>query len=244
MTHLRLVNLDEERLPLKAGDLAPEILEAARLAAQEHAHAMAEKRRLPGPAADQKKRRRGPTRLRLYPELQARIVDLVRRGNYPTTAAVSQGIPDSTWQSWMAKGREARALSESGGKLTKTDELYRDLLGEVEAAWHDAEVKIVDVVQRLATGEVVSSVTEVFDDDDPERVKARTIHFVPPHPTTSRWMLEKMAPDRWGRNRIEVTGQDGGPIDVEVALSAREALREKLGLAAERMGLAKDEPDT
>lgn len=30
------------------------------------------------------------------------------------------------------------------------------------------------------------------------------------------WRLERRHPEQWGRRRVEVTGEDGGPVDVEV----------------------------
>ena len=43
---------------------------------------------------------------KLTPALQARIVKLVREGNYPETAAQSEGVHRDTYYSWMERGRE------------------------------------------------------------------------------------------------------------------------------------------
>ena len=48
------------------------------------------------------------------------------------------------------------------------------------------------------------------------------------------WIRERKAPDRWGRkdaSKVEVTGPDGGPIDMKVTLGVDQTAIEGLALA-------------
>lgn len=45
---------------------------------------------------------------KLTPEVQEKIVSLVRAGNYPEVAAQAAGIAGRTYYEWMAKGDEGR----------------------------------------------------------------------------------------------------------------------------------------
>lgn len=37
----------------------------------------------------------------------------------------------------------------------------------------------------------------------------------------SAWLLERRFPETWGRNRIEVTGKDGGPVAIAASIDAK-----------------------
>jgi hypothetical protein len=47
--------------------------------------------------------------LKLTPAIQTRIVQSVRNGNYPETAARIAGIPSTTFYRWMRVGKRARS---------------------------------------------------------------------------------------------------------------------------------------
>lgn len=50
----------------------------------------------------------------------------------------------------------------------------------------------------------------------------------------SAWRLERKYPDRWGkRDHVEVTGQDGGPIEIT---AARKILVDRITAIRERIG--------
>jgi hypothetical protein len=54
--------------------------------------------------------------------------------------------------------------------------------------------------------------------------------------------LEKRFPERFGRRRIEIAGEGGGPIEIDLA-SARETLARKLEKLARRAGEDAGDPD-
>jgi hypothetical protein len=83
----------------------------------------------------------GPGRpTRLTPEVHARIVQVVRAGNYLTVAAQFAGVGSSTLQSWLQRGRAAQALVDRGEQLPDTETRYLEFLGAVSAAEVTAEV--------------------------------------------------------------------------------------------------------
>lgn len=80
------------------------------------------------------------------------------------------------------------------------EEIYRDFRDALESARAQAEVRNVALIQKAAT-------------------------------TTwqaAAWHLERTSHQRWGRRTI-VTGEDGGPVRVEV--DHKQALKEALGIA-------------
>lgn len=55
------------------------------------------------------------------------------------------------------------------------------------------------------------------------------------------WKLERKYPERWGRTiRTEVSGPEGGPVQIEV--DPRESLLERLGLTDPENGDTEDDP--
>ncbi len=74
----------------------------------------------------------------LTPEVQAKIVDRVRRGNYPAVAAGACGIGQSTFFRWMERGK------------AEEDSPYREFREAVKEAADSAETEMVDVIRQAA----------------------------------------------------------------------------------------------
>lgn len=74
---------------------------------------------------------------KLTPALQARIVKLVREGNYPETAAQSEGVHRDTYYSWMERGR-------------KRERPFADFSDAVTRARATAQRKMLGVVVKAA----------------------------------------------------------------------------------------------
>ena len=83
----------------------------------------------------------------------------------------------------------------------KSDDRYRHFREAVESARAQAEVRNVALIQKAANDGTWQA---------------------------AAWHLERTAWQRWGRRSI-VTGEDGGPVRVEV--DHKQALREALGIA-------------
>jgi hypothetical protein len=77
---------------------------------------------------------------KLTPALQERIVKLVREGNYPETAAQSEGVDRATYYRWMDKGAQ-------DGPEAST---YRDFRDAVTRARATAQRKMLAHVAKAA----------------------------------------------------------------------------------------------
>ena len=73
---------------------------------------------------------------KLTPEVQERICQAIRAGNYYEAACAYAGIGYSTFRVWMIKGEKAKS-----GK-------YREFLEAVTRAEHEAEVRMVAQWQK------------------------------------------------------------------------------------------------
>lgn len=76
--------------------------------------------------------------IKLTPEVQSRICEAVRAGNFFEVAASYGGVAEATFHRWMSRGNK-----ESSGR-------YRDFRTAVEKAAHDAEVALVATWRRQA----------------------------------------------------------------------------------------------
>jgi transposase len=74
---------------------------------------------------------------KLTPEVQEKIVSLVRAGNYPEVAAQAAGISGKTYYEWMKRGE-----SEAG--------IYREFRKAVKEAQAAAESHAVTVIRKAA----------------------------------------------------------------------------------------------
>mgnify|MGYP003149193472 CR=1 FL=1 len=126
---------------------------------------------------------------KLTHELIEQLANVLRRGAYVETAVAHCGISKASYYSWARKGADERKHIMDGGKPRKTFGLYLDLLDTVERAMADAELSDLRVITQAAS-------------------EAGSWQ-------AAAWKLERRNPSRWGRVRHEVTGKDGGPIEVK-----------------------------
>ena len=75
---------------------------------------------------------------KLTPEIQARIVALLRAGNYMETAAAAAGISKQTLYDWLKRG----ARTKSGQ--------FRGFLDAVEKATAEAEARMVAIIAKAS----------------------------------------------------------------------------------------------
>ncbi len=73
----------------------------------------------------------------LTPELQASIVERIKRGNYPSVAAGACGIGRTTFKIWMSRGRSG-------------EEPYGAFRTAVKDAADVAETEMVDIIKQAA----------------------------------------------------------------------------------------------
>lgn len=109
-----------------------------------------------------------PSKLAIDPELQGRIMAMVRVGMFPDRAAVAAGIGERTHYLWQQKGYQEREQREAGKVPRKTWQVYLDYVDELDQAVAEAEFLLVGKITKGGT-------------DGPDL----------------RWILERRFRDRW-----------------------------------------------
>lgn len=145
------------------------------------------------------------------------IVDLLRRGNYLSSAARYTGLSPFTLNEWKNKGR---ALLESDKELDPTEQLYVRFYQEVEKARSEAEIRAVEVIRNAMPSNWQAAAWYLERTNNPEW--GRTV-------------------------KTEVSGPDGGaiPIDVESVYRKLEAVTQRVVIdveATERLELDQKAP--
>lgn len=136
----------------------------------------------------------------LNKEKTAEICQLLRMGNYIETAAAYAGISKTTLYNWLKRGRREmdRVNQDNRRKIRKAEQIYVDFVNSVEKAMAEAEIRDVQIIYNAGK-------------DDWK---------------ASAWRLERKFPDRWGRkDSHEISGKDGGPIEIK---GAKEKLLRKI----------------
>lgn len=111
---------------------------------------------------------------KLTPDLQEKICQAIRAGNYLETAAAYAGISKVTLHEWMRRGRrEMERVEEAEGRarIRKKEAPFVEFLNSVEKALAEAEVRDVILIG-----------------------KAAEVNW-----QAAAWRLERKFPDRWGR---------------------------------------------
>lgn len=135
---------------------------------------------------------------KLTPEVQQRIINALRAGNYVETASHLAGVGRASVYRWIERGRAALEREEAGQTLTEDEERYAVFAQEVEEARAAAMARNVTLVNTAAQTTWQAAA----------------------------WWLERTNPQMWGRHlRAEVSGPEQGPIQVEVQ---RDALIERI----------------
>lgn len=158
----------------------------------------------------------------LTPDVAATIVRYMRMGAYIETAAAAAGRSKVTLYEWMKTGARAR---EKGRRVTAHEQACIDFLNAVDTALAESELEDVSKIATLAQGgrQVTTVREKVQVVDGPngskiEQVVERTTNTetLAPSLAALTWRLERRFPDKYGRQRIEVTGADGGPLEFTV----------------------------
>lgn len=120
------------------------------------------------------------------------IIDLIRAGMRPSTAAQAAGMGKSTISNWIKRGLEEQYKIENGAEPTPLEAPYLKFVQDMVKAEAEAQA-----------GLVVSWFREARQGD----WKA------------AQAFLAKRWPDEWGDSntlRLEVSGANGGPIQSEI----------------------------
>lgn len=133
------------------------------------------------------------------PDIRKALVDAITAGLTYTHACQIVGIDYTTFNLWRNKGQV----------LTKADAAgYFDFFNALTRAETNASLTMMATIRKVAQGYKKKSVfmgrdgPVTYDDEIPADWRA------------AAWWLERRYPDEYGRQRIEHTGKDGGPIEI------------------------------
>jgi hypothetical protein len=127
----------------------------------------------------------------LTPQRLEAITTMLRAGAYIDDACKSVGISTTTFYNWLQRGNQQREKLNAGLETDPDEEQFLQFLDAVETA--DAEGIIghlmnIDHAAKNGTWQA------------------------------SAWILERKQPKKWGRyDRTEITGADGGPIQINIS---------------------------
>lgn len=197
-------------------------------------------------------RRNTGRRSGLTPELATQIVDLVARGNYLETSARACGVPPGTLWEWLKKGEDAAKAIAEGETLPDRARLFAEFTEAVARARADGEVKAVAVVEKVMEGGFLVKETPLISRDgslvygeDGEMLYAR--EYAQPDGKLALEYLSRTRPERYARTpaaqRVEVTGIDGGAVQVESNELVASLARRLSTLVAERHGEIERPPE-
>ena len=144
----------------------------------------------------------------LTADVQDRIVTAIRAGSYLDDAAAYAGISRAVVFRWLAQGKDAQQRHEAGETLTDFETILIDFVDAVENARAQAVIRNVGIIQSAAQNGQWQA---------------------------AAWYLERTNPRKWGRHEtVEITGADGGAIQVEHSvkdtLAAKFAAAEKAAM--------------
>ena len=161
-----------------------------------------------------------------------RIVGLIENNAYYESAFAAAGVPIDTGRGWLRTG--AKVLIKIGDcpvddapGLTDLERRCAHFSTAVRQAEGRADVAATLDVQKLARGGVLEQVTTIKVDADGNEIE-RTIKstYTLPDLRAIQW-LQKHGPyrDRYA-DRVELTGAEGGPIELSQAERATALLEQ------------------
>lgn len=153
-----------------------------------------------------------------------RIVEAIRAGNYVETAAALAGVDKTTFYDWLNTG--ANAVNKTG-KLTVKEQHCIEFSHSVARAMAESEAEDVAGLAALARG-ITRVERVVVDERGNELSRTVVAERILPDAKVLMWRLERRFGERWGRNRLELSGPSGGPIDVSITDQQAEQLSDVL----------------
>ena len=138
-----------------------------------------------------KKPRKKPSRkpgqpTKCTPDLTKKFVYHLSRGAYVRHTCAFLGVTERVFYDWIERGRDYRDAVEDKLTPRPEDKVYFDFLVETEKARAKPAV------------EAPKLILEIGKKQKDWRPLA--------------WLLERSQPELWGRRKLEVTGNNGGPI--------------------------------
>lgn len=167
------------------------------------------------------------------------LLQYVEDGNHIKAACALVGIHPATIYRWLERAEDADELLLADQPIDEVQRVYCDFRDRYELARARAQKVAVETINRaMKGGQVISErpmvdlAGEALRDDNGEILYERS--FTQPDGRLALSYLARTAPDMWGPSaaKVEVTGANGGPMQVEHRLGG---LADRIsGIAAER----------
>ena len=145
---------------------------------------------------------------KLNPERHEAIIALLLADSKPIFAFQSVGLSESTYYDWKRQAGEAVAP-------------FSHLFEDIKKAQSVCLASNLELIKAAAVGGgVTTRKTTTKRDGSVEVIET----MQGPQWQAGAWLAERTYPDEYGRkNRFEMTGKDGGPVEVSLADVARAA---------------------
>lgn len=163
---------------------------------------------------------------KLTPERVERIDQALRAGAPVDVAASRGGIHPATFYDWAARGAAALEIVDHDlDAVLEAERPYAEFSDTVTRARHDWELGRLAQIQQAATGRPykITTTKQVLRDGEIVTL-TETREGVEYDWRADAWLLERRNPQTYGKVwRTEVTGADGGPVQIGVDDAAAEA---------------------
>lgn len=177
--------------------------------------------------------------------IHERVVETIRNGAFIHDAAARVGFPVETLRDWRKVGQRALRDIVQGRRrsheLTFHERQCAKLARAMGQAEADAKMAMLARLGQLAAG-MKRTETTIRTDASGAMIEqtVREITAVPDGRVITWWLTHRH-PDDFGRQHVELSGPEGGPIPVSVQSTA-DKLRDVI--ESVRESKADDEPDT
>lgn len=180
--------------------------------------------------------------------LQAIVEQVEQTGVRPTLAAHAGNVTREQVNRWLTQAARYAERAERGHHLTHNEQTILRFTHECHAAKERWIAARLDVHRQIAAGGL--TVAEVIETVDPTQRDAdgnptvvnrriRTSRTLP-DPRAIEWELARLGKEEGFAERTEVTGGDGGPIEVESREEREERIEREL--LAYQQGLLDGDP--
>ncbi|WP_431977626.1 hypothetical protein [Micromonospora haikouensis] len=141
---------------------------------------------------------------KLTEETVTRLLAAIKAGATVRNAALYAGIGESTFHEWMAQAREESPRPE-----------FLEFAEQIERARAELQVDVLNsVMETIRGGFVTKRVTRTGRDGEPEHEE----QFAPPDGRLGLDLLSRIWPQDFAkRSAMEVSGPEGGPIELATA---------------------------
>lgn len=156
------------------------------------------------------KPKRGGRPTKLNEQVIAEICRFIEAGNWFEVSCRLAGINEETGNVWLRLGRGQDVPNH------KPQPIHKQFTEAVQAAVDRREAALAMRIRQAAQPRDVTTRSTTVDKDGNRTETVREAREDGDW-RAAAWILERTAPDRWGKQRLEVTGADGGPMQVEVA---------------------------